>query len=204
VPRLPWCRRIFAFSTGRSSRTSDIASGCIRRGGEEGGGGRALRVHRNTPGRVRYDRRRSRIEVVRRPAAAHRACPRISRKTRRFFCSTRRHLARLRGRGIDQRGLGTAHARQDGDRHRASPFDAARLRPNHRSEGRPDHRRRAPGELINAEGRYSEFIRKEINGRRATLPDEVARAHALTHCPGHDGRSARRCRPDVALAREDI
>jgi len=36
--------------------------------------------------------------------------------------------------------------------------------------------------LINAEGRYSEFIRKEINGRRATLPDEVAgsRLYALT------------------------
>jgi ATP-binding cassette, subfamily B, bacterial len=39
-----------------------------------------------------------------------------------------------------------------------------------------------PGELINAEGRYTEFIRKEINVRRATLPDEVAgsRLYALT------------------------
>jgi ATP-binding cassette subfamily B protein len=39
-----------------------------------------------------------------------------------------------------------------------------------------------PGELINADGRYNEFIRKEIRGRRATVPDEVAGSpvYALT------------------------
>ncbi len=39
-----------------------------------------------------------------------------------------------------------------------------------------------PGELINADGRYSEFIRKQINGRRARVPEEVAGSpvYALT------------------------
>ncbi|MGH6677130.1 MAG: hypothetical protein ACRECE_13015, partial [Xanthobacteraceae bacterium] len=39
-----------------------------------------------------------------------------------------------------------------------------------------------PGELINAEGRYSEFIRKEINGRRNAVPEDVAGSpvYALT------------------------
>ncbi len=39
-----------------------------------------------------------------------------------------------------------------------------------------------PGGLINAEGRYSEFIRKEISGRRATIPEEVvgSAVYALT------------------------
>jgi ATP-binding cassette subfamily B protein len=39
-----------------------------------------------------------------------------------------------------------------------------------------------PAELINADGRYSEFIRKEIHGRRASLPEEVAGSpvYALT------------------------
>jgi ATP-binding cassette, subfamily B, bacterial len=39
-----------------------------------------------------------------------------------------------------------------------------------------------PGELINAEGRYSEFIRKEISGRRTAVPEDVAGSpvYALT------------------------
>jgi ATP-binding cassette subfamily B protein len=39
-----------------------------------------------------------------------------------------------------------------------------------------------PSELINAEGRYSEFIRKEIHGRRPTVPEDVAGSpvYALT------------------------
>jgi ATP-binding cassette subfamily B protein len=39
-----------------------------------------------------------------------------------------------------------------------------------------------PGELISADGRYNEFIRKEIQGRRPTVPDEVAGSpvYALT------------------------
>jgi ATP-binding cassette subfamily B protein len=39
-----------------------------------------------------------------------------------------------------------------------------------------------PGELINADGRYNEFIRKEIHARRPTVPDEVAGSpvYALT------------------------
>ncbi|MFZ0730535.1 MAG: ABC transporter ATP-binding protein [Methylovirgula sp.] len=39
-----------------------------------------------------------------------------------------------------------------------------------------------PGELINAEGRYSEFIRREINGRRPAVPEDVAGSpvYALT------------------------
>jgi ATP-binding cassette, subfamily B, bacterial len=39
-----------------------------------------------------------------------------------------------------------------------------------------------PGDLINTDGRYSEFIRKEIQGRRAAVPGEVAGSpvYALT------------------------
>ncbi len=39
-----------------------------------------------------------------------------------------------------------------------------------------------PGELINADGRYSEFIRKEIHARRPTVPEEVTGSpvYALT------------------------
>ncbi len=39
-----------------------------------------------------------------------------------------------------------------------------------------------PGELLNAEGRYSEFIRKEIAGRRTGVPEDVAGSpvYALT------------------------
>jgi ATP-binding cassette subfamily B protein len=32
----------------------------------------------------------------------------------------------------------------------------------------------SPSELTDAEGRYSEFIRKEIHGCRATIPEDVA------------------------------
>jgi ATP-binding cassette subfamily B protein len=113
------------------------------RGRDRGGKGRAgARVHRGAAERLRYRSRRARCDPFRRPAPAHRHCPR--HPARRARAAARRgHLgARCRKRETRPEGARTADGRPHHHRHRTPPRHHPQGRPHPRHAGWTNHRGR--------------------------------------------------------------
>ena len=134
---------------------------------------RAAQIHDTIaalPGRLRHDRRRARLPLLRRREAAHRDRPHGPAQPARARPRRGHERARRADRARRRRGAGAARRGSHDDRHRAPALDGARRRPDRRARRRRGRRAR--------HARGAARPRRAL--RRARGPRRRLRGHRLT------------------------